>query len=75
MELLKKEGIQSSIHYPPIHTFSYYKRILNRKRVELPLTEYVGKHEVTLPLHPLLKKEDVLFICEKIKNILPKALR
>jgi dTDP-4-amino-4,6-dideoxygalactose transaminase len=75
IELLKKEGIQSSIHYPPIHKFYYYREILNSRKIKLPLTEYVGAHEVTLPLHPLLKKEDVIFVCEKVKNILPKALR
>ena len=73
MELLKKEAIQSSIHYPPIHTFSYYRHITELKKTRLPLTEYVGAHEVTLPLHPLLKKEDVIFICDRIKRILPKA--
>ena len=75
MELLKKEGIQSSIHYPPIHKFSYYRKNLMGSQRELPLTEYVGAHEVTLPLHPLLEKEDVIFVCEKIKKILAKALR
>ena len=75
MELLKNEGIQSSIHYPPIHTFSYYRRILGPEEIQLPSTEYVGAHEVTLPLHPLLTKEDVTFVCEKIKNILPRSLR
>ncbi len=75
MELLKKEGIQSSIHYPSIHKFSYYRKNLKGSQTKLPLTEYVGTHEVTLPLHPLLKKEDVIFVCEKIKKILPKALR
>jgi dTDP-4-amino-4,6-dideoxygalactose transaminase len=75
MKLLKIEGIQSSIHYPPIHTFSYYRRILDPKETKLPSTEYVGAHEVTLPLHPLLTKEDVTLVCDKIKNILPRSLR
>jgi dTDP-4-amino-4,6-dideoxygalactose transaminase len=75
MELLKKEGIQSSIHYPPIHTFSYYRQILGPKETRLPTTEYVGAHEVTLPLHPLLTKEDVALVCNQIKNILPRSLR
>lgn len=75
MELLKNEGIQSSIHYPPIHSFSYYRRILGPKETKLPSTEYVGAHEVTLPLHPLLTKEDVVFVCDQIKNILPRSLR
>jgi dTDP-4-amino-4,6-dideoxygalactose transaminase len=75
MELLKKRGIQSSIHYPPIHQFSYYRRNLKRRQTRLPLTEYVGAHEVTLPLYPLLKKSEVTFVCEKIKAILPKVLK
>ena len=75
MELLKKEGIQSSIHYPPIHKFSYYRRNLKGRQTKLPMTEYVGAHEVTLPLHPLLEKEVVIFVCDKIKKILPQALR
>jgi len=75
MELLKKEGIQSSIHYPPIHKFSYYQRNLKESQTKLPLTEYAGAHEVTLPLHPLLEKEDVVFVCKKIKKILPQVLR
>jgi dTDP-4-amino-4,6-dideoxygalactose transaminase len=73
MVLLKKEGIQTSIHYPPIHTFSYYRHIPGLKKTKLPITEYVGAHEVTLPLHPLLTKEDVIFICDRIKRILPKV--
>lgn len=75
MELLKKEGIQSSIHYPPIHKFSYYRKNLKGKEIKLPLTEYVGAHQVTLPLHPLLEREDIIFVCEKIKKILPQAIK
>ena len=75
MNFLKREKIQTSIHYPPIHKFSYYQKNLRTKRNKLPLTEYVGKHEVTLPLHPLLKKADILFMCDRIKRILPQVRR
>jgi len=70
MNFLKRERIQTSIHYPPIHKFSYYQKNLRASRNRLPLTEYVGRREVTLPLHPLLKKEDILFVCDRIKRIL-----
>jgi dTDP-4-amino-4,6-dideoxygalactose transaminase len=75
MQLLKKEGIQSSIHYPPIHRFSFYRKNQKEKQSKLPLTEYVGAHEVTLPLYPLLTKKEVIFVCDKIKEILPKVTR
>ncbi len=75
MRFLKRKKIQTSIHYPPIHKFSYYQRSLKASRKKLPLTEYVGRHEVTLPLHPLLKKDDVIFVCDQIKRILPQLRR
>jgi dTDP-4-amino-4,6-dideoxygalactose transaminase len=75
MGFLKREKIQTSIHYPPIHKFSYYQKNFRASRNKLPLTEYVGRHEVTLPLHSLLKKEDILFVCDQIKRILPQVIR
>ena len=66
MEFLKSKGIQTSIHYPPIHLFSYYRDTFGFKEGMLPITEYFGKNEVTLPLHPLLKKDDVKYITEQI---------
>lgn len=71
MEMLRRKRIQTSIHYPPIHGFSYYQKSLRTSRNKLPFTECVGGQEVTLPLHPLLKKEDILFVCHQIKKVLP----
>jgi len=75
MQLLRQKGIQTSIHYPPIHTFSYYRRNFHGRKVRLPLTEQVGQREVTLPLHPLLSKQDVVFVCNAVKEILPKVAK
>jgi len=68
MQKLREKGIQTSIHYPPIHLFTYYRKLFGFKEGILPKTEYVGKHEVTLPLHPLMTKNDIEFICKIIKN-------
>jgi dTDP-4-amino-4,6-dideoxygalactose transaminase len=75
MQALRRKKIQTSIHYPPIHKFSYYQKNFKASQKKLPLTEYVGRHEVTLPLHPLLKKEDILFVCDQIKKVLPHPKR
>ncbi len=68
MEDLKQEGIQTSIYYPPIHLFSSYRNIYGFKEGMLPKTEFVGEHEVTLPLHPLMKLEDVNYVHHAIKQ-------
>jgi dTDP-4-amino-4,6-dideoxygalactose transaminase len=68
MNYLKENGIQTSIHYPPIHLFDYYRKQLKYKEGMLPKTEFVGQHEVTLPLHPLMDEKDVNYIVKCIER-------
>ena len=59
MEEMKKQGIQTSVHYPAIHQFQYYKDTPFGRDVRLPVTEEVASREVTLPLYPMLSPADV----------------
>ena len=70
MEKLKDFGIQSSIHYPPVHLFSLYRNQFGYQKGDLPKTEEVSQREMTLPLHPWMKWKDVKWITKKIKEIL-----
>jgi dTDP-4-amino-4,6-dideoxygalactose transaminase len=45
---LADRRIQTSVHYPPIHSFSYYAELGARR--PLPRTEAVAERVVTLPL-------------------------
>ncbi len=74
IDKLKSKGIQSSIYYPPVHLFSKYRQMFGFKEGMLSKTEYVGKHEITLPLQPLLKEEDVSYIAGII-NQFPEEVR
>ena len=67
MGYLREQGIQTSIHFPPIHLFSYYKRLMAPDK-SLPLTEYVGRREVTLPLFPTMQEEDIEYVVRCIKE-------
>ena len=68
MEYLKEKGIQTSIHYPPIHLFSFYRQKFPNEEEYLPLTKIVADREVTLPLYPLLMINDLEYITETIKK-------
>jgi dTDP-4-amino-4,6-dideoxygalactose transaminase len=54
MKKMKEQNVETGIHYKPIHTMSLYKKKLN-----LPITEEVGKQIVTIPIHPNLSENDV----------------
>jgi len=66
MERLRDAGVQSSIHYRPVHTFSYYR---DRYGVQgLPRTEDAAAREVTLPLYPTMGEERVKMVVEAAKS-------
>ncbi len=64
MERMRAAGIQTSIHYPPVHQFSYYRR--RYPGVCLPVTESVARREVTLPLFPTMSDQAVGWVVEAV---------
>jgi dTDP-4-amino-4,6-dideoxygalactose transaminase len=54
-EHLAADGIQTSIHYPPVHLFSTYAQF----RSALPVTETLAEQLITLPMYSSLAQEDV----------------
>jgi len=72
MDRMKEQGIQTSIHYPPIHQFSEYKERAFFPQ-PLPITEEIAAREVSLPLYPMLTDDDVADItqalCDTLKSI------
>lgn len=66
---LAERGIQTSVHYPPVHQFSHY-RAIQTGDPQVEITEQVAAGEVTLPLHPLLSVSDVHTICDELEEVL-----
>ena len=66
IENLRAGGIQTSIHYPPIHQFTTYR---NRfPDVQLPQTEYAASHELSLPLYPTMSDEAFEIVVREIQK-------
>jgi dTDP-4-amino-4,6-dideoxygalactose transaminase len=71
IDAMRDAGIQTSIHYPPIHCFSYYRQ--RYPALKLSNTEDVAAREVTLPLFPTMKTEDVDFVVASVRTALQHA--
>ncbi|MAC41806.1 MAG: aminotransferase DegT [Pelagibacterales bacterium] len=63
---LGEKGIQTSIHYPPIHRFSIYKKHYTK----LPVTDYVSNNLITLPMYSNLKEEDIDYVVKNLTEII-----
>jgi dTDP-4-amino-4,6-dideoxygalactose transaminase len=71
MESMKLQGIQTSIHYPPIHTFTAYSG--GKAKHSLPNTEDIAGREITLPLYPAMSEQDVFTVAKAIAHTLIPA--
>jgi dTDP-4-amino-4,6-dideoxygalactose transaminase len=69
IESLKEEGIQTSIHYPAIQTFTAYREHVG----PTPKAQHISDHELTLPLYPTMTDAEVDLVCDALARALPKA--
>jgi dTDP-4-amino-4,6-dideoxygalactose transaminase len=58
---LAEKGIETSIHYEPIHLEPYYA-----SKKKLPMAEYIGRHVISLPTYPDLTEEEQDYIIKEI---------
>jgi len=63
IKYMNNKKIETGIHYRPIHRFSYYK-----KKINLPNTEYVAKHIVSIPMHPNLSDDEISLIITNVNK-------
>jgi len=64
MEEMNKKGIETGIHYKPIHKMSAYKN-----NISLPNTEKISDEIVSIPMHPNLTNKNVDYIIKTINNL------
>ena len=67
---LAARGVQTSLHYPPVHRFTAYGLGL-----ELPLTEEYARRAVTLPLFSTISEEQIGLVVDSLDEALTASLR
>lgn len=63
---LRERGIQTSVHYPPIHTFTAYASDTRRA---LPKTEALATRLVTLPLFGRMSEDQLGHVVESVLSL------
>lgn len=66
---LKNQGIGTAVHYPA--SLPKTKAFYNSS--SFPRAEEISRTTLSLPLHPHLKEEEVIFICSKIKDFFNRS--
>ena len=73
MAAMRDAGIQTSIHYRPIDTFTAYVQAGLGPSPHVPNTHAIGARMVTLPLYPGMRIDQVDLICNTLRNALQVA--
>lgn len=66
---LREKGIGVNVHYIPVHTHPYYKK-LGFENGMYPNAEKYYEHAITLPLFPLLTNDEQDYICDTLRDVL-----
>jgi dTDP-4-amino-4,6-dideoxygalactose transaminase len=66
---LKASGIQTQVHYIPVHTQPFYQKIYHTRWGDFPNAESYYQQCLSIPLYPAMTDQDVDRVIEKIKAI------
>jgi UDP-4-amino-4,6-dideoxy-N-acetyl-beta-L-altrosamine transaminase len=72
---LLKHGVNTQVHYIPIHLQPYYKSFFGYKRGDFPKAEHYYRKALSLPLHPSLKENEQNKVIDLIKRFYLKNSR
>lgn len=65
---LYKKGIRTTVHYKPIHQFSYFKRF-HLKNKDFPNTMSFYNELLTLPLFPTISKKQQDYVIKSLSDL------
>ena len=66
---LKDAGIETGLHYIPLHLLSYYKAKYSLRVNDFPVALRAYQQVLSLPTYSSMDDKDVKFVCDKIKKI------
>ena len=66
---LRDAGIETGLHYIPLHLLTYYKTKYSLRVNDFPVALRSYQQILSLPIYPSMEDKDVKFVIDKIKKI------
>lgn len=70
IEELRARNIGTSVHFIPIHTFTYYRERYGFEPGDFPVALDCSEREISLPLHPGLTEGDVEDVVGAVRDVI-----
>lgn len=69
-EKMKQLGINLQVHYIPVHLQPFYRKNYGFKSDDCPVAEEFYLNEVSLPIYPGLKENELTYVIENVLGII-----
>jgi len=66
---LKEAGVDTALHYIPLHLLTYYKAKYSLRVNDYPVALRTYQQVLSLPIYPSMSDKEIKFVCDKIKKI------
>ncbi|CAA6821835.1 MAG: UDP-4-amino-4-deoxy-L-arabinose--oxoglutarate aminotransferase (EC [uncultured Sulfurovum sp.] len=66
---LKKEGVNISVHYMPLHLTEYYKQKYTMKVFDYSVALGCFQRVMSLPMYASLTNDEIKHVCEAVKKV------
>ncbi len=74
LHLLYEEGVQASVHYKPVHLFSFYQKKFGFREGDFPVSEEIYRQIVSLPIYPTMTDEMVYMVLGAVSRALQRCI-
>jgi dTDP-4-amino-4,6-dideoxygalactose transaminase len=70
LEAMTAENIGVGVHYLPIHSHPYYRKMFGWRKGDYPNAEWIGERTVSLPISPSISDEEMNSIISAFRKVL-----
>jgi perosamine synthetase len=70
IEKLREKGIQTSVHFIPLHRHPFYRDTFGVDAANFPNAEWVFERSISLPIYPGMSDEEVNYVIETTEGLL-----
>jgi dTDP-4-amino-4,6-dideoxygalactose transaminase len=75
IEKLREKGIQTSVHFIPLHRHPFYRDTFGVDAGDYPNAEWIFERSISLPIYPGMSDEEVDYVIETTESLLRSGKR
>jgi perosamine synthetase len=75
IEKLRERGIETSVHFIPLHRQPFYKNTYRLTPEVFPNAEWVYERSISLPIFPGMTDQEVNYVIEQVTDLCRKSKR